>query len=187
MAATLKAFAPDAITLPPRPLGLAARRWCMANQLRFTTAYHTRFPEYIHARVRLPLSARLCVHALVSWPQRGGDGADAVDQSALEGWGFNNVVVWSRGVNTDLFCRASATGWMIPMPPRFVYIGRVAVEKNIEAFLQLDLPGSKWVVGDGPQMECSSAVTRMSGLPGCIRRPNWRVFTARRMCLCSPA
>lgn len=74
-------------------------------------------------------------------------------KSALEGWGFDNVVVWSRGVNTDLFCPGERDRLDDSVPPRFVYIGRVAVEKNIEAFLQLDLPGSKWVVGDGPQME----------------------------------
>lgn len=154
VAATLKAFAPDAIHIATEgPLGLAARRWCMANQLRFTTAYHTRFPEYIHARVRLPLSAS---YAFMRWfhgPSAAVMAPTPSIKSALEGWGFNNVVVWSRGVNTDLFCPGERDRLDDSVPPRFVYIGRVAVEKNIEAFLQLDLPGSKWVVGDGPQME----------------------------------
>jgi hypothetical protein len=142
---------PEAIHIATEgPLGLAARRWCLRHGKKFTTAYHTRFPEYIQARSRLPLSVSY------AWMRRFHNASSAVmapTQSIvndLTARGFTNVVLWSRGVDTTLFTPGERDRLDESAPPRFVYIGRVAVEKNIEAFLKLDLPGSKWVVGDGP-------------------------------------
>jgi len=152
-AARLAAFAPHAVHIATEgPLGLAARRWCRRHRQPFSTAYHTRFPEYIHARTRLPLAVSY------AWMRRFHNAAQAVMAPTpaivadLKARGFHNVVLWSRGVDIDTFS-PGARDRLDSTPPRFVYVGRVAVEKNIEAFLQLDLPGSKWVVGEGPQLE----------------------------------
>jgi hypothetical protein len=154
VAATIRNTAPDAIHIATEgPLGMAARRYCLRHGKAFTTAYHTRFPEYIHARTRLPLSVSY------AWMRRFHNAASAVMAptrsivEALQARGFNNVVLWSRGVDTRLFTPGERDKLEETVPPRFVYIGRVAVEKNIEAFLKLDLPGSKWVVGDGPLLK----------------------------------
>lgn len=151
VARMLQAFQPDAIHIATEgPLGMAARRYCLRHNKVFTTAYHTRFPEYIQARSGLPLRISY------AWMRRFHNASSAVmapTQSivdALQQRGFNNVVLWSRGVDTQLFSPGPRDRLEPSPPPRFVYIGRVAVEKNIEAFLKLDLPGSKWVVGDGP-------------------------------------
>lgn len=153
VAARIASFAPDSIHIATEgPLGLAARRHCLRHGLAFSTAYHTRFPEYIHARCRLPLAISY------AWMRRFHNAAHCVmvpTQSIaddLVAHGFRNVKLWSRGVDTALFSPGPRERLDGTAPPRFVYIGRVAVEKNIEAFLKLDLPGSKWVVGDGPQL-----------------------------------
>lgn len=151
VAQRIAGFAPDAIHIATEgPLGLAARRFCLREGLAFTSAYHTRFPEYIHARCRLPLSVSY------AWMRRFHNASQAVMVPTrsiagdLEARGFGNVKLWSRGVDTAMFSPGERQRLDESNPPRFVYIGRVAVEKNIEAFLKLDLPGSKWVVGDGP-------------------------------------
>ncbi|UTH75229.1 glycosyltransferase family 1 protein [Chromobacterium sp. IIBBL 290-4] len=151
VAQRIAGFAPDAVHIATEgPLGLAARRYCLRHGLSFTTAYHTRFPEYIHARCRLPLKVSY------AWMRRFHNASRAVMVPTrsiardLENRGFNNIQLWSRGVDTAMFTPGERQRLDESDPPRFVYIGRVAVEKNIEAFLQLDLPGSKWVVGDGP-------------------------------------
>ena len=156
-AARLAAFAPHAVHIATEgPLGLAARRWCRRHRQPFSTAYHTRFPEYIHARTRLPLAVSY------AWMRRFHNAAQAVMAPTpaivadLKARGFHNVVLWSRGVDIDTFS-PGARDRLDSTPPRFVYVGRVAVEKNIEAFLQLDLPGSKWVVGEGPQLAALQA------------------------------
>jgi glycosyltransferase involved in cell wall biosynthesis len=69
----------------------------------------------------------------------------------LEKYGLNNVVLWSRGVDLDIF-KMQESKTLNTAHPIFLYVGRVAIEKNINAFLEIDLPGSKWVVGDGPAM-----------------------------------
>ncbi|MDE2579249.1 MAG: glycosyltransferase family 1 protein [Hyphomicrobiales bacterium] len=129
-------------------LGLAARRICLARGIGFTTSYHTRYPEYVHARTRLPHAVSYA--ALRAFHNAGG-GVMAPTQSMVEDLrarGFRNVMLWSRGVDCALFYPRAAT---LDLPrPIFLYAGRVAVEKNIEAFLSLDLPGSKLVAGDGP-------------------------------------
>lgn len=147
----LKEFKPDAIHISVEgPMGLAARSYCMRNKLRFSTAYHTRFPEYVKVRTGIPLSWS---YAFLRWfhgPASHVMVASKTLITELERRGFTNASYWPRGVDLELFNPNS------PEPlegerPLFMYMGRVAVEKNIEAFLKLDLPGTKYIVGDGPQ------------------------------------
>lgn len=145
-------FDPDAIHIATEgPLGLAARRFAMERDLPFTTAYHTRFPEYVRARTGMPLS---WTYAFLRWfhgPSRSVMVPTEIVKKDLEANGFRNVVLWSRGVDLDIF-KPIRSNRLNTAPPIFLYVGRVAVEKNIEAFLVLDLPGSKWVAGAGPAM-----------------------------------
>lgn len=142
-------FEPDAIHIETEaPLGFAARRHCLASGYPFTTAYHTQFPEFIHARCRLPLSV---TYRMMRWfhdPSAAVMVPTAEMRRRLQERGFANLAHWSRGVDTDVF--APAERFDLPGRPIFLYAGRVAVEKSIEDFLELDLPGTKWVVGDGP-------------------------------------
>jgi glycosyltransferase involved in cell wall biosynthesis len=161
LARTIEANQPCAIHIATEgPLGWAARRYCIKHCLPFTTAYHTKFPEYIRARFRvpLPLSYRLIrrFHA----PAMTVMVATQTIQTELENRGFARIRRWSRGVDTNLFRPRSAAEIAALAPelgdlprPIHLYVGRVAVEKNIQAFLAAVLPGSKLVVGDGPQLE----------------------------------
>lgn len=133
------------------PLGMAARRWCLRYKIQFTTSYHTQFPEYVRLRLPIPVSwtyawlrrfHRPAVHTLVPTPSQ---------RQRLNEHGFDRVAVWGRGVDTDIFSADNPQQIDLPRPI-FVNMGRVAVEKNIEAFLQLDLPGSKLVIGEGPDL-----------------------------------
>jgi glycosyltransferase involved in cell wall biosynthesis len=149
----IEAARPDAIHIATEgPVGLAARRWCIDSQRRFTTCYHTRFPEYIAARI--PLPTRWTYAALRRF-HNAGNGcmvATASLEKVLAEHGFTNLMRWSRGVNSDLF-RPRPTSAFPDLPkPIFIFVGRVSVEKNIAGFLDLDLPGSKVVVGDGPAL-----------------------------------
>jgi hypothetical protein len=152
VARRLADFDPDAIHIATEgPLGLAARRFALRHDIPFTTAYHTRFPEYVRARTAIPLS---WTYAFLRWfhgPARSVMAPTVVVRRDLEAWGFTNVVLWSRGVDLDVFKPARSTR-LNTAPPIFLYVGRVAIEKNIEAFLELDLPGSKWVAGAGPAL-----------------------------------
>jgi len=148
----IEAFAPDALHISTEgPLGLAASRWARRRDAQFTTAFHTRFPEYVQARIGLP--PRL----MYAWLRRfhgAGAGTMVATESLrqeLVARGFHNIRAWSRGVDTELFRPAPTEEWNLPRPV-FAYVGRLAVEKNIGAFLDLDLPGSKVVVGGGPQL-----------------------------------
>ena len=153
VAQRLAAFDADAVHIATEgPLGWAARRWCLRRGQPFTTAYHTRFPEYVAARIRLPLAISYAWMRHFHAPAAAVMAPTPSIVRALRQRGFGNVVLWGRGVDTTLFCPGERER-LESAPPRFVYIGRVAVEKNIEAFLQLELPGSKWVVGEGPQLE----------------------------------
>lgn len=150
--ARIEAFRPDALHIATEgPLGLAARRWAIKNDFPYTTAYHTRFPEYVHARFRVPLS---WTYRYLRWFHGKAKAVMApthVVKADLGDYGFDNVVLWGRGVESDIFYPRD-TRRLGSRPPIFLYVGRVAVEKNIEAFLDLDLPGSKWVVGAGPAL-----------------------------------
>ncbi|OXT02271.1 alpha-mannosyltransferase [Notoacmeibacter marinus] len=132
------------------PVGRAMRRACIRNGWRYTSAYHTRFPEYL--RARLPVPVRL-THAILRRFHSKGEATlvpTASIAADLETRGYGNLQVWTRGVDRDLFHPARAIPLDLPRPI-FLNVGRVATEKNIEAFLKLDLPGTKLIVGDGPQ------------------------------------
>lgn len=144
-------FAPNALHIATEgPLGQAARAYALRHGLRFTTGWHTRFPEYVKARTGLPLSATY------AWLRRFHAPSQAVltptpsMAQTLVARGFSNVKIWGRGVDTDCF-RPEPSQVFDHLPrPVHLYVGRIAVEKNLSAFLGLNLPGSKVVVGDGP-------------------------------------
>lgn len=150
VAARIEAVAPDHIHIATEgPLGLLARRYCLSNGLPFTTSYHTKFPEYLSAR--LPVPERLS-YALLRRFHNAASGIMVSTPSLeadLRARGFRNLMRWSRGVDTSLFSPLRRPVLDLPRPIS-LYVGRVSVEKNIEAFLALDLPGSKVVVGEGP-------------------------------------
>lgn len=151
------AFAPEAVHIATEgPLGWAMRGLCLRRGWRFTTSFHTKFPDYLHARTRIPTAWSW---ALLRRFHEAGAGTFCATPSLareLSARGFSRVIPWSRGVDLDRFHPGTAAhgepeAWESLPRPIFLYAGRVAVEKNIEAFLALDLPGSKVVVGDGPQ------------------------------------
>lgn len=153
LARQLTDFDADSIHIATEgPLGHAARRWCLRHGRAFTSSYHTQFPEYVRARVPIPLRLSYAhlrrfhgaaARTLVATPSM---------RRRLESRGFGNLGLWSRGVDTELFRPRSKTFLDLPRPI-WLYFGRVAVEKGIEHFLRLDLPGTRLVVGDGPALE----------------------------------
>jgi len=151
LARMIEASQPCAIHIATEgPLGWAARRYCRKHRLPFTTAYHTRFPEYVRARFGVPLALS---YAVVRRFHAGAATMMVATQTVedeLLRRGFRHIRRWSRGVDTALFNTGRSPVYDLPRPI-FLYVGRLAVEKNVEAFLALDLPGSKVVVGDGPQ------------------------------------
>ena len=131
------------------PIGLMTRRYCRKTRWPFTTSYHTRFPEYVAAR--LPIPEDWC-YALQRRFHNGSAGTFVATQSVLDDLaarGFERLMPWSRGVDTELFRPRKVR--LFGEQPVFLYVGRIAVEKNIKAFLDLDLPGRKVLVGGGPQ------------------------------------
>jgi glycosyltransferase involved in cell wall biosynthesis len=146
----LEEFDPDAIHIATEgTLGAAARKWCLRRRFPFTTSYHTQFPEYVRARVPIPLALSYAhLRRFHSAAARTMVATPAM-QCLLESRGFTNIVRWTRGVDVALFKPRSKDFLDFPRPIQ-MYVGRVAVEKNIEAFLALDLPGTKVIVGDGP-------------------------------------
>lgn len=151
--AQIDALSPDAIHIATEgPLGMATRRYCLRRGLPFTTSFHTRFPEYVHARTRVPLAVSYAVVRRFHRPARAVMVATKTVREDLERRGFTNLVHWTRGVDTTLF-RPGDKSFLKDPRPIALYVGRVAVEKNIGAFLDLDLEGTKVVVGDGPQIE----------------------------------
>lgn len=151
IARRIEHVAPNAIHIATEgPIGHLARRYCIKRGLPFTTSYTTRFPEYISAR--FPVPERWTYTAL----RRFHSAATVTMVSTrslmteLASRGFTNLGLWTRGVDTDLFKPERAAELDLPRP-RFVSVGRIAVEKNLEAFLSLDLPGTKMVIGHGPQ------------------------------------
>jgi glycosyltransferase involved in cell wall biosynthesis len=151
IAARIEAASPDAIHIATEgPVGWAARAYCRRRKLAFTTSYTTRFPEYIAVRSIIP--AALSYAVLRHFHAAGAMTMVATGSlyNELGARGFRRLGFWGRGVDTELFNPNSPAELDLPRPI-FMTMGRVAVEKNIEAFLSLDLPGSKVVVGDGPQ------------------------------------
>lgn len=154
IARRLDAIDPDHVHIATEgPLGFAVRRWCIKRRRIFTTSYHTRFPEYLAARLPIPVG---WTYALLRAFHNAGAGCMVATPSIedeLKARGFHNLMRWSRGVDADMF-RPGRNRNALDLPrPIWLYVGRVSVEKNIGAFLDLDLPGSKVVVGDGPALE----------------------------------
>jgi len=150
----LERLLPDAIHIATEgPLGHAVRRVCMRRGMPFTTSLHTRFPDYLAER--LPVPERWTCNVTWGFLRRFHSAGAAVMAATptlgaeLLSRGFKNVKLWPRGVDANLFRPRS--GALLDLPrPIFLTVGRLAVEKNVEAFLKLDLPGTKLVVGDGP-------------------------------------
>ncbi len=151
IARRIEAAAPDAIHIATEgPIGWAARAYCRRRKLAFTTSYTTRFPEYVSVRTGIPDSVGYAVmrqfHAASSMIMVATNSL----RQELSARGFRKLGYWTRGVDTNLFRPDEPAVLDLPRPI-FMTMGRVAIEKNIEAFLSLDLPGSKVVIGDGPQ------------------------------------
>ncbi len=142
---------PDAVHIATEgPIGWMARRYCRARAIPFTTSFHTRFPEYLAQRFSIPTAWTTAILRRFHNAGRGLMAATPSLARELEAQGFERVLPWTRGVDTELFR---------PRPERqfgegpvFLYVGRISEEKNIAAFLDLDLPGRKVVVGGGPQL-----------------------------------
>jgi glycosyltransferase involved in cell wall biosynthesis len=134
------------------PIGLAARAWCLRRGRAFTTSFHTRFPEYLRLRAPVPEAWSYRVLRWFHAPAARTLVPTPSQRDALAARGFRNLRVWGRGVDTSLFRPDNPATLQGPRPV-LMYMGRVAVEKNIEAFLRLRVPGSKVVVGDGPALD----------------------------------
>lgn len=145
-------YAPQHIHIATEgPLGLLARHYCTSHHLAFTTSYHTRFPEYVAARLPVPCEWS---YAYLRWFHDAAAHTLAPTRSVVEDLkdkDFQHVVEWTRGVDSTRFAPGPKTLFQDLPGPHLVCVGRVAVEKNVEAFLKLDVPGTKIVVGDGPQ------------------------------------
>ncbi len=166
LAKLLDDFAPDAVHLATEgPLGWAGRRWCLDRHLPFTTAYHTKFPHYVRARTGVPLAWAYAVVRRFHGPSSAVLCPSPSVYRELGEWGFRNAVEWSHGVDIRTFHPQPKDFLTVPRPV-FMYVGRVAVEKNLPAFLSLDLPGTKMVVGDGPAR---------SGLMKRFPQVDWRI------------
>ncbi len=150
----IESFQPDAVHIATEgTLGHSARRYCVRHGVRFSTAFHTRYPDYVSARMPVPKS---WVWGWLRWFHRPAINVmapTATMKRHLEAEGLQNVQVWSRGVDLSLYGAAYPTPPALADLPRPIWlnVGRLAVEKNLEAFLSLDLPGTKVVVGEGPQ------------------------------------
>lgn len=163
VARELKAFRPHAIHIATEgPLGLAVRRYCRARRVPFTTSYHTRYPEYLRARWPIPLAVSY------AWLRRFHRAAErtfvssATLQSQLSARGFSHLHLWRRGVDVRRFRRQASHPLLSGLArPIMACVGRLAIEKNLEAFLALDVPGTKLVIGDGPRR--AALMTRYPG------------------------
>lgn len=146
-------FAPDAVHIATEgPLGIAARRFCLDHGYPFTTAYHTQFPDYLARRTGISASV---FWPFIRWfhgPSAGILVSTETVRAQLRAQGLHQLVHWGRGVDLGCFTPAATPPALFADLPRPIqlYVGRVAVEKNIEAFLASDHPGTKVIVGDGP-------------------------------------
>jgi glycosyltransferase involved in cell wall biosynthesis len=152
MAGQIAEFRPDALHIATEgPLGLAARRYCVSRGLCFTTSYHTQFPQYVRSRYPIPMWAS---YLALLWFHSAAEHCLVSTQTVrhqLAARGFRNLVHWRRGVDTELFRPRSKAFLQFPRPIA-AYVGRVAIEKNVDAFLGMPWAGSKLVIGDGPEL-----------------------------------
>jgi glycosyltransferase involved in cell wall biosynthesis len=151
VARRIAAFGPDAVHIATEgPLGIAARGVCLRRGLQFTTSYHTQFPQYLASRFPIPLGL---TYRAMRWFHSAGEHCMVSTRTVrdeLAGRGFHNLVRWRRGVDTDLF-RPRPKDFLDFPRPIAAYVGRIAVEKNVEAFLRMPWAGTRIVVGDGPE------------------------------------
>jgi len=149
-------FQPNAIHLATEgPVCLAARRWCLARNFPFTTAYHTQFPDYVSARIGIDPEWIWRYIAWFHWPAQAVLASTPSIAQTLRAHGLMRIRHWGRGVDLSIFGRdvvpdAAIRALAAPGAPVLLYVGRVAVEKNIEAFLESRHPGAKVIIGDGP-------------------------------------
>jgi glycosyltransferase involved in cell wall biosynthesis len=149
----LQEFQPQSIHIATEgPLGHAVRALCLERSISFTTSYHTQFPEYIRARFPVPIKWSYAYLRRYHGRAARTMVATKSMQRLLRERGFQKLEIWARGVDTTVF-QPSPKSFLPGRRPISMYMGRVAIEKNIEAFLNLDVPGSKYVVGDGPDLE----------------------------------
>ena len=152
LAERMRCINPDAVHIATEgPVGWMTRSYCLGRGIPFTTSFHTRFPDYVKSRTGIPAD---WTFALIRRFHNAGAGVMVASQSLaeeLEGRGFDRIMPWSRGVDTDLFYPRQVR--LFGEGPVFLYVGRVAIEKNITEFLDLELPGKKVVVGSGPMLE----------------------------------
>lgn len=151
VARRIAAFQPQMLHIATEgPLGWSARRYCRRHGLRFTTSYHTQFPQYLRSRFPIPVALSYAVlrrfhraaeRCMVSTPSMARE---------LAARGFDNLARWQRGVDTELF-RPRDKAFLQLQRPIAAYVGRLAVEKNIDAFLRMPWAGAKLVIGDGPE------------------------------------
>lgn len=185
----IAALAPDHIHIATEgPLGLQARMHCVLNGLDFTTSYHTRFPEYVAARVPVPAEMS---YAYLRWfhaPAAATLVPTASITAELRSWGFEHLVTWTRGVDHDVFSPGPRQAFERLRGPHLVYVGRVSVEKNVAAFLDLTIKGTKVVVGHGPQYDelrrdypeaIFLGAKRGAALVDCYRSADVLVFPSR--------
>ena len=148
----LACIKPDAVHIATEgPIGWMTRSWCLGRRVPFTTSFHTRFPEYLSSRFGIPAG---WTYAAQRHFHNAGAGLMVASRSLaaeLEGRGFERIMPWTRGVDVEHF-RPRDVRLFGRDQPVFLYVGRVAVEKNLDAFLGLDLPGVKVVVGSGPRL-----------------------------------
>jgi glycosyltransferase involved in cell wall biosynthesis len=147
----LEKYAPDFVHVATEgPIGLATRQACLSESRLFTTSYHTRFPEYVAARLPIPVRVSYALLRRFHNAAAGTMVSSPSLEHLLTQHGFRNLMRWSRGVDEGLFHPREKSVLDLPRPI-FLFVGRLAVEKNLDAFLKLDLPGSKVIVGTGPQ------------------------------------
>ena len=152
VAQTIAAFQPHAVHIATEcALGFAARRYSIVNGLKFTTSYHTQFPEYLKERYPIPLGVSYAALRLFHNAGERCMVSTKTMQAQLEQRGFKRIARWQRGVDTTIF-RPYDKGFLDLTRPIAAYVGRVAVEKNIDAFLRMPWKGSKIVIGNGPEL-----------------------------------
>ena len=187
LAEKMDAFEPNMIHVATEgPLGWAARSYCLKNGLRFTTAFHTRFPEILNAALKIPLAWG---YALFRYFHKASAGVMVPTNGVLnmlQQRGFRNLRSWTHGVDTQLFLFQPQPRLYPPMGtlvrPVSLFVGRVSYEKNIEAFLKLDIPGTKVVCGVGPLEVATWCRPDQAAVP---RAPTWVLCRSRvvsRLC-----
>ena len=148
----LNALRPDAVHIATEgPIGIATRRWCVRHKVPFTTSYHTKLAEYAKAYTKLPLRLGYGLLKKFHGPASATLVPTPTIRDELVARGFQDIKVWTRGVDHETFrVYPKQEREDFGPGPVFLYAGRLAVEKNLDAFLRIDLPGTKVLVGDGP-------------------------------------